>query len=93
MQMRTSRALPVQACCLALALHRLPRAYASVLGRVDAVHLLLLGMLLLLGAAGGLSLAQAIECKQRVAWLGRRVRRAAATMAAAAAARTSSSSG
>ncbi|KAL4435411.1 hypothetical protein ABPG77_006173 [Micractinium sp. CCAP 211/92] len=92
LRMRTSRALPVQACCLALALHRLPRAYASVLGRVDTVHLLLLGMLLLLGAAGGLSLAQAIECKQRVAWLGRRVRRAAATMAAATIG-TSSSSG
>lgn len=84
LRMRMSRMLPVQAISLALALWRLPATYESVLGRLDTVHVLLLGLLLIAGALAGLAIAHALERQHRQLWLARRVRRGEGMSSAAA---------
>lgn len=80
LQLRLSRALPVQGANLALALHRLPHAYTATLGHLDTAHVLLLGLLLVAGAGGALLLAREQERRMREAWLLRRMRRLADTL-------------
>lgn len=72
----------MHAACLALMLHRLPTAYQAALGRLDTVHVLLLGLLLGAGAAAGLALARAWEARAREAWVAGRRHRAALMSAA-----------
>lgn len=80
-----NRALPVQGASLAMALYRLPGVYAGMLGRLDTVHVLLLGLLLAAGALAALAACQTLERRQREVWLARRVRRGAGMSAAAVA--------
>ena len=72
----------MQSACLALALSHLPVAYTGALGELDTVHVLLLGLLCILAAMAGLTMAQAVEIRQRHAWLQRRLQRAADTLEA-----------
>lgn len=74
----------VQGASLAVALYRLPGAYLATLGRLDTVHILLLGLLLGAGAFAGLSWSRELERRARQEWLARRWRRAAATVDTAA---------
>ncbi|PRW33558.1 ABC transporter permease isoform A [Chlorella sorokiniana] len=80
LRLRTNHALPVQFASLCLALFRLPDAYEATLGRVDTVHLMLLGLILIVFSLAALWALWLAELRMRDAWLERRRRRGAAAI-------------